>query len=454
MAKISTYIIDSTPQLTDKVIGTDVTDNNITKNYLIGDIVALVPSPTLSPTKMFYGDAASLAAETSTLTYIVGGSGSVAEDTVVMSGTLLADVCSINSASSVLIGKRVHSTQTSIINTVAIGQDICDSGANNSIDNVLIGKTITSAAADSFTKNILIGSKVLNQASQQIDSNTVMGYEAGQALDVPLFSNIFIGEETAKLGGLNGQDLTTNIAIGKQAALNLGNSGNNAPTNNIAIGTNAGKANSGNNNINIGTNSGVAANLGFFNVGMGANALTSQVGGDFNVAIGNDALEQLQTGTTNTAVGKAAGSTVVGFTNTTNLGHNSQAQADNEVVLGDNNVTTLRCNTQIIQGLSDLRDKDNIEELSLGLEFIMDLDPVTWDWDRRDGSMKGKKDSGFVAQEIDEVVEDWEAEEILPSLLNKNNPDAWEVGNAALIPVLVKAIQELKKELDACKAEK
>ena len=43
MAKISTYAIDSTPQLNDKVIGTDVNDNNITKNYTIGDIISLVP---------------------------------------------------------------------------------------------------------------------------------------------------------------------------------------------------------------------------------------------------------------------------------------------------------------------------------------------------------------------------------------------------------------------------
>jgi phosphoribosyl 1,2-cyclic phosphodiesterase len=84
----------------------------------------------------------------------------------------------------------------------------------------------------------------------------------------------------------------------------------------------------------------------------------------------------------------------------------------------------------------------------------MDLEPVSWDWDRRDGTMDGKKDSGFVAQEVDEVIQDWEAEDILPSLLNKNNNEAWEVGNAALIPVLVKAIQELKKELDSCKAGK
>ena len=50
MAKISTYIIDSTPQLTDKVIGTDVNDNDITKNYLIQDIVDLVPPTVIPPT--------------------------------------------------------------------------------------------------------------------------------------------------------------------------------------------------------------------------------------------------------------------------------------------------------------------------------------------------------------------------------------------------------------------
>jgi len=41
MAKISTYAIDGTPSLNDKVIGTDVNDNNITKNYTISDILSL-----------------------------------------------------------------------------------------------------------------------------------------------------------------------------------------------------------------------------------------------------------------------------------------------------------------------------------------------------------------------------------------------------------------------------
>jgi hypothetical protein len=36
--KINLYQTDSTPSLTDKVIGTDVSDNNITKNYMLGDV--------------------------------------------------------------------------------------------------------------------------------------------------------------------------------------------------------------------------------------------------------------------------------------------------------------------------------------------------------------------------------------------------------------------------------
>lgn len=41
MAKIGDYIVDSTPSLGDKLIGTDVTDFNITKNYTIADILSL-----------------------------------------------------------------------------------------------------------------------------------------------------------------------------------------------------------------------------------------------------------------------------------------------------------------------------------------------------------------------------------------------------------------------------
>jgi len=43
MGKISNYGFDSTVSTTDFVIGTDAQDSNNTRNYLIGDILALVP---------------------------------------------------------------------------------------------------------------------------------------------------------------------------------------------------------------------------------------------------------------------------------------------------------------------------------------------------------------------------------------------------------------------------
>lgn len=41
MAKISTYPISSTPTLSDKLLGTDPNDLNLTKNYTISEILAL-----------------------------------------------------------------------------------------------------------------------------------------------------------------------------------------------------------------------------------------------------------------------------------------------------------------------------------------------------------------------------------------------------------------------------
>jgi hypothetical protein len=54
MAKIGTYPVDTTPNLNDKLIGTDVNNLDITKNYLIGDIVGLA-NANLSATQVLNG---------------------------------------------------------------------------------------------------------------------------------------------------------------------------------------------------------------------------------------------------------------------------------------------------------------------------------------------------------------------------------------------------------------
>jgi len=569
MAKISTYPIDATPQLSDKVIGTDVSDNNITKNYTIGDIVSLTPPPTINPTKLLYGDASSVATNTTKLSYIAGGLGTVPEDTVVIDGTMSFTGTSTNDADSLDIGPNIDPTLSSSVligqnigalgtakttNTVALGRSVENSdktteviaigqgllqGPNATISNVIalgietaagspgpfdngiyIGSaTLTSNAvtetnsivighgamqtALSSQNNIAIGRQVLKSVAANVSTSTIMGYQACENMAYgggpqtvtqltaighqvlatcgasSIEDNVVVGRDAGRnvlqgnaavaafnenvllgpfagtnLGTGTGQGVANNVAIGNQAAAFGASANAVAYSDNIYIGQQAGLNASGVGNIGIGQAAGASSNLGFYNTAVGVNALQSQTGGDFNVGIGNDALQQMTTATNNTALGKAAGSTVVGFSNTTNLGHNSQAQGDNEVVLGDNNVTTLRCNTNVISGLSDARDKKNIEELPLGLDFISKLKPSSWEWDRRDGTMEGKKDSGFIAQDIDSLLEECSASEFIPSLLDKTNPEKLAVAYGALVPILVKAIQELKAEVEACKSGK
>ncbi|MCF6269784.1 MAG: tail fiber domain-containing protein [Melioribacteraceae bacterium] len=136
----------------------------------------------------------------------------------------------------------------------------------------------------------------------------------------------------------------------------------------------------------------------------------------------------------------------------------SSPSATNEVTLGNNTVTTLRCNTQTITGLSDARDKKNIKNLTLGINFIMKIKPRQFNWDRRewyknnvsDGSKTNETPTaGFIAQELDEVQTSEKAEWL--NLVLKSNKERWEATYGNLLPVMVKAIQDLKNENDELK---
>ena len=125
--------------------------------------------------------------------------------------------------------------------------------------------------------------------------------------------------------------------------------------------------------------------------------------------------------------------------------------ADNEVTLGNSSVSAIRCQVQSISALSDRRDKKDIEELPVGLDFINDLKPVKFVWDMRDGAKKGIQEIGFVAQDLDESQINADAEDYL-NLVLKNNPDKLEASYGKLVPILVKALQELSDQNDALEA--
>ena len=100
---------------------------------------------------------------------------------------------------------------------------------------------------------------------------------------------------------------------------------------------------------------------------------------------------------------------------------------------------TIYATSTSISAISDQRLKENVRDLDAGLDTILALKPRRFDW--KEGKGKDVKDDmGFIAQEVEEVlpalIGDWKA--------GKGEPDDLKSVKAGdLIPVLVKAIQEL-----------
>ena len=136
------------------------------------------------------------------------------------------------------------------------------------------------------------------------------------------------------------------------------------------------------------------------------------------------------------------------------IGHEadaSSATVSNEITLGNSSVATLRCNTQTISSLSDARDKTDVQELPEGLDFISKLNPVKFQWQTRDGNGKdGTYEAGFIAQDLQSAQQDADADYL--GLVMDANPDRLEASYGKLVPMLVKAIQELKSEVEQLKA--
>jgi hypothetical protein len=185
---------------------------------------------------------------------------------------------------------------------------------------------------------------------------------------------------------------------------------------------------------------------------VGQNALLDLTTGNSNTAVGQNAGESITTGGGNTIVGQDAATSATTLSNCTVIGRGAQPAATNsvdQITLGNSNVSTLRCATQSISSLSDARDKKNVEDIDIGLDFLKTLRPVSFDWDQRDGCKNDVPDIGFIAQELLEAQE--QSGVHVPKLVSTENPDKLEAAYATLIPVMVQAIKDLSKQVDDLK---
>ena len=126
-------------------------------------------------------------------------------------------------------------------------------------------------------------------------------------------------------------------------------------------------------------------------------------------------------------------------------GCSSSATISNEITLGNSTITTLRCHVTSITAISDVRDKTDILPITEGITFLNQLNPVTFTWNMRDGGKIGVKGAGFIAQELLELQKNSSIGENL-KLVYESNPDRLEATYGNLLPVIVKAIQDVSAE--------
>jgi len=277
---------------------------------------------------------------------------------------------------------------------------------------------------------------------------------------------------------------TSNLMLGS------GGSGITSGFNNTVLGLfSGGSLTQASDNVAIGVNSLAQADLSSYNVAIGTLSLFSAVSGVYgDVGIGYETLRNLTspvsgantvigyramynaltsggsavlggeagynttTGQNNVFLGRASGITNTTGSNNVCLGLNSNAATattSDSITLGNNSHNILRCAVTSITSLSDARDKEEVTELAVGLEFVKELNPVSFVWnDREETGKHGVKDFGFIAQDLKSTQEKYEMAETL-GLVYEANPEKLEASYGKLIPILVQAIKELSAKVEA-----
>jgi hypothetical protein len=277
--------------------------------------------------------------------------------------------------------------------------------------------------------------------------------DAGQ--NVLKFSSAPLSLKSLALGLEAGTSTTGCVAVGTWALKNA------TSFNNTAVGNFALQAASSNSTA-LGFGAG-AASTGFGGTFIGYNAGTLATSGASNTFVGSEAGQAVTTGSNNvfvgyrSAIGNFGGSITTGSNNVL-IGTNGldvTSSLSNTIILGGSSITTLACNVTSITSLSDARDKKDVEAIPVGLDFINELNPVKFIWDDRDEEGKHDvKDCGFIAQDLKSLQEKYNVAEELQLVNEGIADDKMYASYGKLLPIMVKAIQELSAELKALKAEK
>ena len=358
---------------------------------------------------------------------ILVGSSSNVPTSVAMSGDVIIGNTGIASiAANVIVDGDISASAEIAVSKLADGaarQLLQTDAAGTGVEwasNIDIPGTLDVTGTSTFDLDAYVyGVRVGRGAGAQV-GNTVVG---NLALNVNTtgFQNTAVGANVLRVNN----DGNYNTGVGLDALYSNTNG-----SANVAMGLNALRANTS----------------GEGNTAIGVNTLLVNVGGNSNTAIGQNALTATTTGIGNTAIGiNALASNVSGSYNV-GIGPgvaSSSSTVSNEVNIYNGSVTArFQGAASAWNFVSDARDKTDIQDLTLGLEFISALKPRRFKWNLRNSKVDiGKPSAGFIAQEVLQAVERFSAP--YTNLIDTNDPNQYTFAQANMIPILVKAVQEL-----------
>ena len=382
-------------------------------------------------------------------------------------------------ADSTAIGKDAMTTATTSDSSVAVGTSSMAATTTGN-DNTAVGWR-SLYANTTGPQNVAVGKGAL-AANTTGEANTGIGYLAlttnttgqGEAFGANALTAQTTGSENQAFG-LNALAActtgTSNVAVGKGAfqALTTG-------SDSVAIGRGAGDAvTTAANNTFVGSAAGGSNTSGATNVAVGFQAATAVTTAGGTTAVGSEAGEAITTGAFNTCVGIVAGSTITTGARNLCLGYDSGTSGspshittgDNGIVLGNNATASAHIKVDWTV-TSDKRDKTDIEPLTMGLNFVNKLEPVTYRWDMRsdyskdfsitpDGTHKQQKVSGgLLAQDVEKLEREYgyKVEDETAILTDKHNTNGnYGLTYSKFIPVLINAIQELSTQVETLKTK-
>jgi hypothetical protein len=308
------------------------------------------------------------------------------------------------------------------------------------VQGVTVGR-----GAGAVSTNTAIGNGVFGNSIPTGTNNLAIGYQASYNLTSAV-STVAIGRNAAYINTTGGDF----VAIGRDALYS-----NTTGSYSVAIGEGALLSNTtASNNTAVGYQAGYTNVTGQFNAFFGQSAGYASTGGQ-NTFIGTQSGVSMTTGSKNTILGEYSG----------NQGGLDIRTASNYIVLsdGDGNprlylngsgypfFPQVRSNAgsytakwttsaELVLDTSSARYKDNIRDSAYGLSHVMQIRSAMFEY-----KADGRTDVGLVAEELDLII---------PELVTKNaenQPDA--VSYDRMVSVLVKAIQELKAEIDTLKGQ-